>query len=84
METEVQAIALDPSLEQILHNSIQTPSEGGGIEPGLAERTHRSLAQSTQRQDAADQPAILLVTLPSRPWLARLVRQSIPALQVLA
>jgi len=85
MGSEVQVITLDPSLEQILQNSIQSVSEGGaGIEPGLAERMHRSLAESTQRQEAGGQPAILLVTPPIRPWLARLVRHSIPALRVLA
>jgi flagellar biosynthesis protein FlhA len=85
MASEVQVITLDPSLEQILQNSIQSASEGGaGIEPGLAERMHRSLAESAQRQEASGQAAILLVTPPIRPWLARLVRHSIPALRVLA
>ncbi|MEA2080873.1 MAG: flagellar biosynthesis protein FlhA [Pseudomonadota bacterium] len=81
---EVQVITLDPSLEQILQTSIQAVSEGGaGIEPGLAERMHRSLAESVQRQEAAGQAGILLVTPPIRPWLAKLVRHSIPGLHVL-
>jgi flagellar biosynthesis protein FlhA len=85
MGPEVQVITLDPSLEQILQTSIQAISEGGaGIEPGLAERMHRSLAESVQRQEAAGQPSILLVTPPIRPWLAKLVRHSIPGLQILA
>jgi flagellar biosynthesis protein FlhA len=83
--SEVQVITLDPSLEQLLQQSIQVVAEGGaGLEPGLAERMHRSLADSTQRQEAAGQPAILLVAPLLRPWLARLVRHSIPALNVLA
>jgi hypothetical protein len=45
---------------------------------------HRSLAESAQRQEAAGQPSILLVTPPIRPWLAKLVRHSIPGLQILA
>jgi len=82
---EVQVITLDPSLERILQTSIQAVSEGGaGIEPGLAERMHRSLAESVRRQEAAGQAAILLVTPPIRPWLAKLVRHSIPGLHVLA
>ena len=85
MGEEIPVITLDPSLEQILQSSIQAVSEGGaGIEPGLAERMHRSLADSAQRQETAGQPAVLLVTPPIRPWLAKLVRHSIPALQVLA
>jgi flagellar biosynthesis protein FlhA len=72
-------------LEQILLQSIQATAEGGaGIEPGLAERMHRSLAESAQRQEAAGQAAVLLVAPPVRPWLARLVRHSIPNLNVLA
>jgi len=85
MGAELQVITLDPSLEQILQKSVQAVSEGGaGIEPGLAERMHRSLVESAQRQEAAGQPSILLVTPPIRPWLAKLVRHSIPGLQVLA
>jgi flagellar biosynthesis protein FlhA len=85
MGPEMQVITLDPSLEQILHKSIQADSEGGaGIEPGLAERMHRSLVETVQRQEAAGHPAILLVTPPIRPWLAKLVRHSIPGLHVLA
>jgi flagellar biosynthesis protein FlhA len=85
MGSEMQVKTLDPSLEQILHQSIQAVSEGGaGIEPGLAERMHASLLESAQRQEAAGHPAILLVTPPIRPWLAKLVRHSIPGLHVLA
>ncbi len=85
MGPELEVITLDPSLEQILQSSIQAISEGGaGIEPGLAERMHQSLAESAQRQEAAGKPAILLVTPAIRAWLARLVRHSIPMLNVLA
>ncbi len=85
MGPELQVITLDPSLEQILQSSIQAIAEGGaGIEPGLAERMHQSLAESAQRQESAGQPAILLVTPVIRSWLARLVRHSIPMLHVLA
>ncbi|HFD80866.1 MAG TPA: flagellar biosynthesis protein FlhA [Gammaproteobacteria bacterium] len=85
MGPEVQVITLDPSLEQILQSSIQAVSEGGaGIEPGLAERMHASLADSAARLEASGQTPILLVTPPIRPWLAKLVRHSIPGLHVLA
>jgi flagellar biosynthesis protein FlhA len=85
MADELQVITLDPSLEQLLLQSIQAASEGGaGMEPGLAERMHRSLAESARRQEAAGHPAVLLVSPPIRPWLARLVRHSIAGLQVLA
>ena len=85
VQIEVPVITLDPSLEQILHKSLQTASEGGaGLEPGLAEQMHQSLEESTQRMEMEGQSAVLLVSSFIRPWLARFVRHSIPGLHVLA
>jgi flagellar biosynthesis protein FlhA len=85
MALDLPVITLDPGLEQILQNSIQASgSTGIGLEPGLAERMHSALVQSVQRQELAGQPAILLVPMPLRLPLARLVRHSIPGLHVLA
>ncbi len=85
MEKELPVIALDPPLEQLLHQAVQTAGEGGPVlEPGLAERVHKALAESAQRQEVAGQPAILLVSGPLRSWLARFVRRSIPSLYVLS
>lgn len=82
---EIPVITLDPNLEQILHRSLQTASEGGaGLEPGLAEQMHQSLEESAQRLEMEGQPAVLLVSSFIRPWLARFVRHSIPGLRVLA
>jgi len=82
---EVAVITLDPELERILQQSLQTATEGGaGIEPGLAEQMLKSLEQSTQRLEMEGQPAVLLVSSFIRPWLARFVRHSIPGLHVLA
>jgi flagellar biosynthesis protein FlhA len=85
MSSELPVITLDPALEQILHQSLQSSGEGGGgMEPGLAERLHGSLAQAAQRQEVAGQPAVLLVPPQIRPWLARWLRHTIPGLSVLA
>ncbi len=82
---ELAVITLDPDLEQILQNSLQTPGLAGiGLEPGLAERMHSALQQSAQRQELAGQPAVLLVSMPLRLPLSRLVRHSIPNLHVLS
>ncbi len=82
---EVAVITLDPELERILQQSLQTATEGGaGIEPGLAEQMLKSLEESTQRLEMEGQPAVLLVSSFIRPWLARFVRHSIPGLHVLA
>jgi flagellar biosynthesis protein FlhA len=78
---ELPVMTLAQPLERMLHDSLQ----GGGVmEPGLAERLHRSLNEGVQRQEASGQPAVLLVSQPLRPMLARFVRHSIPTLKVLA
>jgi flagellar biosynthesis protein FlhA len=85
MQPELPVMTFDPTLEQILLQSLQGAIEGGaGIEPGLADRMHRALVERTQEQEVKGLPAVLLVSAPIRPWLARLVRHSIPGLNVLA
>jgi len=82
---ELSVLTLEPSLEQILHQTLQGGVEGaGGLEPGLAENLHKSLFEETQRQEAAGRPAVLLVSQAVRTLLARFVRHSIPSLHVLA
>jgi flagellar biosynthesis protein FlhA len=81
MAVEIPVLTLAQPLERMLQDSLQT---GGVLEPGLAERLHRSLNENVQRQEASGQPAVLLVPGPLRPMLARFVRHSIPALRVLA
>ncbi len=81
LSSELSVISLDPSLEQLLQESMQG---GGGLEPGLAERIHQSLLESVQRQEMAGQPAVLVVSAPLRPMLAKFVRNTIPSLHVLS
>ncbi|MFW5443666.1 MAG: flagellar biosynthesis protein FlhA [Methylococcaceae bacterium] len=85
VEEELFVITLDPELEQLLHQSLQTAGENGaGIEPGLAEQMHKSLEESAQKMEMEGQAAVLLVSSFIRPWLARFVRHSISGLHVLA
>ncbi|MEE9494480.1 MAG: flagellar biosynthesis protein FlhA [Gammaproteobacteria bacterium] len=82
---EVEVITLDPALEHLLQQGVQSVNQGEpGIEPGLAERMHRSLAETVQRQEASGRASILLVIPLIRPWLSRMVRHSIPDLSVLS
>lgn len=85
MAVELPVITLDPSLEQLLHQTIQA-GEGGAmnIEPGLAERIHSSLQEAAREQEQSGLPAVLLVSAMLRPMLARFVRHTIPALHVLS
>lgn len=81
--SELEVMTLDPNLEQILQRSVQQSGEGG-IEPGMAENLHTALQEHTQRQEALGKPAVLLVSAPIRPLVARFVRHSIPGVNILS
>ncbi|MEO0421393.1 MAG: flagellar biosynthesis protein FlhA [Pseudomonadota bacterium] len=83
MREELPVITLEPKLERMLQENLQS-GQGGGIEPNLAERLHRSLAESAQRQEMAGEPAVVLVSPTIRSWLSRLLRHQLPNLNVLA
>ena len=84
-EDTLPVITLDADLERLCLNSVASENDGGlGIEPGLAERLYQSLADSVQRQELNGEPAVLLVNPKLRPWLATMVRHTIPLLKVLA
>ncbi len=85
IQQELPVITLQPDLEQLLQQSLQTAGESGvGIEPGLAEQMFKSLEESSQKMEMEGSTAILLVSSYIRPWLARFVRHSISGLHVLA
>ena len=84
-EDTLPVITLDAELEKLCLNSVNSENAGGlGIEPGLAERLYQSLADSVHRQEVNGEPAVLLVSPKLRPWLASMVRHTIPLLKVLA
>jgi flagellar biosynthesis protein FlhA len=85
LRQELPVITLDPALEQTLQDSMAGGGDASpGFEPGLADRIQTVLADSTRRQEAAGEPAVLLVAPKIRPWIARLMRHSTPTLAVLA
>ena len=85
LRQELPVITLDPALEQVLQDSMATGGDASpGFEPGLADRIQTALGDSTRRQEAAGEPAVLLVAPKIRPWIARLMRHSTPSLAVLA
>jgi flagellar biosynthesis protein FlhA len=85
LREELPVITLDPALEQVLQESMAGGGDTSpGFEPGLADRIQQALGDSARRQDAAGEPAVLLVAPKIRPWIARLMRHATPSLAVLA
>lgn len=82
MDAEVPVFTLDPRLERVLQDSAN--GQVAAIEPGLAERLHHSLSKTVMDQQNRGEPSILLVPSAIRPTLARLVRNSVPGLAVMA
>ncbi|KAA8984246.1 MULTISPECIES: flagellar biosynthesis protein FlhA [Gammaproteobacteria] len=90
-ESEVPVITLDPQLEQMLLKSVQQGQQSGTaddigmiLEPNMVEKLQRSLSDAAQKQEAVGKPAILLVSAPLRPVLARFVRYGVERLHVLS
>ena len=84
LREELPVITLDPSLEQVLQDSMAGGADAPGFEPGLADKIQQTLIDRTRKQEAAGEPAVLLVAPKIRPWVARLMRYSSPTLSVLA
>jgi flagellar biosynthesis protein FlhA len=90
-ESEIPVITLEGDLEQLLLKSVHQSQKNGGmddmgmiLEPRIVETLQRSLNESAQRQEMLGKPAILLVSGPLRPVLAKFVRFGIEQLKVLS
>ena len=88
-EPNIPVITLDPSLEQLLLQSVQQAQKVGAdatafIEPRLAERLSQALGQTGQQQETAGKPVVLLVAAPLRMTMAKFARFSMPQMNVLA
>ncbi len=85
MASELSVMALHPSLEQILLQSVQ--GQDGSVmafEPGIAQMIHSSLKEASDNQTARGEAAVLLVSQGLRAFLSRMVRHAIPGLHVLS
>lgn len=88
-DPNLPVITLDPSLEQLLLQSVQQAqkagaSDGAFIEPQLAERLNKSLVETAKKQEMAYRPIVLLVAAPIRPMMAQFVRYHISDMHVIA
>jgi flagellar biosynthesis protein FlhA len=84
LREELPVITFDPALEQVLQDNMAGAGDSPGFEPGLADKIQQTLVDRTRRQEAAGEPAVLLVAPKIRPWVARLMRYASPTLSVLA
>ena len=84
-DSEVQVLALDPTLERVLMQAVSSGGgEGGAIEPGLADTLLRQTAELAERQENTGLPPVLMVPAPLRWLLSRFLRRSVPSLKVVA
>ena len=82
---EMSVMALDPTLERVLLQAVQTAGpDGSGIEPGLADTLMRQTTEAAQRQEEVGLPAVLIVPGALRWLLSRFLRRAAPQLKVIA
>ena len=80
---ELPLIALDPTLEQLLHKAVR--QEGAtAVEPDLASRLVQSLREIVSRQEREGLPSVLVVSPEIRSWISGWLRASVSGLNVLA
>ncbi|MCW3479794.1 flagellar biosynthesis protein FlhA [Neisseriaceae bacterium JH1-16] len=81
-ETELALITLEPALENVLMQAVQ--SRGGGLEPGLAENLLASAAQQAELVEQQGYNPVLLTPPALRALLARFLRRPLPHLRVIS
>ena len=82
-ETELPLLTLDPALENVLMQAVQSKA-GGGLEPGLAENLLSSAAQESEKVEVQGYNPVLLTPPALRPLLARFLRRPLPQLRVIS
>lgn len=82
-ENELPLMSLDPQLENILLQAVQSKA-GGGLEPGLAENLLANAAHQTEEVENQGLNPVLLTPPGLRPLLARFLRRALPQLRVIS
>jgi flagellar biosynthesis protein FlhA len=81
---ELQVFALEPQLERILMQALQSGGAEAGMEPGIADTLLAEASACAERQEQLGLPPVLLVPAPLRLALSRFLRRSLPQLRVLS
>jgi flagellar biosynthesis protein FlhA len=84
LSNEIQVIAIDPKLEKILLQAVQSGSAEAAIEPGLADALLKEANAVAQDQERMGIPPVLLVPAQLRMLLSKFLRRAIPQLKVLS
>jgi flagellar biosynthesis protein FlhA len=81
---EMQVMSIEPGLERVLSQAMQTGGAASGLEPGLADTLLRETAAAAQKQEDLGYPPVLLVPGHLRWLLSRFLRRVVPQLKVIA
>lgn len=79
---DIEIIALDPNLEQLLLNTLKGGSNA--LEPTLSETLLTKTKEAIKKQLSIKAPLVLLVRHPLRYFLSKFLRESFPELNVLS
>ncbi len=82
-EAELPLLTLDPALENVLMQAVQSKT-GGGLEPGLAENLLASAATEAEKVEIQGYNPVLLTPPGLRPLLARFLRRPLPQMRVIS
>ncbi|MEM6985332.1 MAG: flagellar biosynthesis protein FlhA [Pseudomonadota bacterium] len=82
---DLPIVTLTPAMEQMLLKVQGGDGQPGtGLEPGLAEHLYQQLRAVAETQESRGAPTVLAVAPALRPVLARLLRQAVRSVNVLA
>jgi len=81
---ELHVMTLDPSLEQILINSLENSSNKHEpmVDPSLLEDLIKMIKAEVDKEFTLGNEVTIVVAPPLRPWLARFIKQRIAELRV--
>ena len=82
---DLPIVTLAPAMEQMLLKVQGSDGQPGtGMEPGLAEHLYQELRTVAETQESRGAPTVLAVSPVLRPVLARLLKQAVKSVNVLA
>jgi len=85
LEGELQLITMEPELERILLDSINSSDAGQpSLEPDLANRLQQMVSSASRTQEGKGIAPVLAVSPQLRSWMSRMLRPLVPSLHVLA